>query len=75
LDKVLQRAPRSLPALQGRIEALVLMGRITEAKEAARTLLSFYPQTSISRWRRRWPHQPALVEKWLQIYRAAGIPE
>jgi adenylate cyclase len=75
LDKVLQRTPRSFPALQVRIEALVLMGRMTEAKEAARTLLSFYPQTSISRWRRRWPHRPALVEKWLQIYRAAGIPE
>jgi adenylate cyclase len=75
LDKVLQRAPRTLPALQERIFALVMTGRITEAKEAARTLMIFYPQTSISAWRRRWPYRPALVEKWLQIYRMAGIPE
>jgi adenylate cyclase len=75
LDKVLQRAPRSFPALQERIQALVMTGRITEAKEAARTLMSFYPETSISAWRRRWPYRPAFVERMVQIFRAAGIPE
>jgi adenylate cyclase len=75
LDKVLQRAPRSFPALQGRIEALVMMGRITEAKEAARALMSFYPRFSISTFQLRAPHRPAILDKHVQIYRAAGIPE
>jgi adenylate cyclase len=75
VDKVLQGAPNNYVALQGRIEALVIMGRIAEAKDTARTLMSFYPQTSISAWRLRWPHRPTLVEKWVQIYRVAGIPE
>jgi hypothetical protein len=61
--------------LQRRIEVLVMMGRIAEAKEAARVLITFYPKTSISAWRLRWPHRPALVEKFVQIYRVAGIPE
>jgi adenylate cyclase len=74
-DKVLQEQPRFYSSLQGRIEALVMMGRIVEAKEAARTLMSFYPETSISAWRLRWPHRPAVVERMVQIYRAAGIPE
>jgi adenylate cyclase len=75
IDRVLQGAPSNYVALQNRIEALVIMGRIAEAKDTARTLMSFYPQTSISAWRLRWPHRPADVERWVQIYRAAGIPE
>jgi hypothetical protein len=75
INKVLQGAPSNYVALQVRIEVLVLMGRIAEAKEATRTLMSIYPQTSISAWRLRWPHRPALVERLVQIYRAAGIPE
>jgi adenylate cyclase len=74
-EKVLQGAPSTYPALQGRVAVLVMMGRITEAKEAARALMSLYPRTSISGWRRRWPHRPAIVEKMVQLYRAAGIPE
>jgi adenylate cyclase len=75
INKVLQGAPSNYVALQVRIEVLVTMGRIAEAKETARTLTSFYPQTSISAWRLRWPHRPVLVERLVQIYRAAGIPE
>jgi adenylate cyclase len=74
-DRVLQGAPSNYTALQGRIEALVIMGRIAEAKDTARTLMSFYPQTSISAWRLRWPHRPAFVERMVQLFRAAGIPE
>jgi adenylate cyclase len=74
-DKVLQGTPRHYAALQGRIEALVMLGRLSEAQEAARTLMSLYPQTSISDWRRRWPHRPAVVERMVQLYRSVGIPE
>ena len=74
-NNALQGAPSHYGSLQARIEVLVLMGRIAEAKEAARTLMSFYPQTRISAWRLRWPHRPAIVEKMVQIYRAVGIPE
>jgi adenylate cyclase len=75
VNKALQVAPTHYGSLQGRIERLVMMGRIAEAKEAARTLMSFYPQSRISVWRRRWPHRPAVVERMVQLYRAAGIPE
>jgi hypothetical protein len=74
-DKVLQGQPRSYTSLQGRIEELVMMGRIAEAKEAARTMMTFYPKTSISASRLRWPHRPPVVERMVQIFRAAGIPE
>jgi adenylate cyclase len=74
-DKVLQGMPSHWLALQARIEALVMMRRVTEAKEVARTLMSFYPQASISHWRRRWPHRPAHIDKVVEIFRAAGIPE
>jgi adenylate cyclase len=73
--RVLQGAPSNHVALQGRVATLIIMGRIAEAKDAARTLMSFYPQTSISAWRVRWPHRQAVVERMVQIYRAAGIPE
>jgi adenylate cyclase len=75
VDKVLRESPSNYGALQGRIEALVIMGRLAEAKETARTLMSLNPQTSISAWRLRWPHRPAVAERMVQIYRAAGIPE
>jgi len=75
INKVLQGAPSAYVALQVRISVLVMMGRIAEAKEAARTIMSFYPQSRISAWRHRWPHRPAIVERMVQIYRAAGIPE
>jgi adenylate cyclase len=74
-EKALQSTLGHHYALQARIIALVLLGRLSEAKETARTLMSFYPQTSISAWRRRWPHRPAVVERMVQLYRAAGIPE
>jgi adenylate cyclase len=74
-EKVLHRAPSYYPALQARIEALVMMGRIAEAKEAAGSLISFYPHFSISAWRLRAPHRPAIIDRHVQIYRAAGIPE
>jgi adenylate cyclase len=74
-DKVLQGTPSHHTALQTRIQVLVRVGRIAEAQETARTLMSLNPQSSISRWRRRWPHRPAIVEKLLQLHRAAGIPE
>ncbi len=74
-EKALQGTPGHYSALQGRIEALVILGRLSEAQETARILLSFYPRTSISDWRRRWPHRPAIVERLVQIYRVAGIPE
>jgi adenylate cyclase len=75
VNNALQMAPSHYSALQGRVEVLVMMGRIAEAKEAARTLMSFYPQTSISAWRLRWPHRPAIAERMVQLYRVAGIPE
>jgi adenylate cyclase len=74
-DGVLQGAPSNYNAFQGRIEVLVTMGRIAEAKETARTLMSFYPQTRISTWRFRWPHRPAIAERIFQLFRVAGIPE
>ena len=73
--KALQETPRHYSALQSRIVVLVLLGRLSEAQETARTLMSFYPQSSISNWRRQWPHPPALVERLVQIYRAGGVPE
>jgi adenylate cyclase len=74
-DRVLQGAPSNYPALQGRIETLVMLGRLPEAQEAAKMLMSLYPQTSISGWRRRWPHRSVVAEGMMQLYRAAGIPE
>jgi adenylate cyclase len=74
-EVALQGAPRHYSALQQRIIALVMLGRLSEAQETAKTLISFYPGTRISGWRRRWPYRPAIVERWTQIYRAAGIPE
>jgi hypothetical protein len=75
VNNALQVAPSHYSALQGRIEALVMMGRIAEAKETARALLSFYPKARVSAWRLRFPHRPAIVERMTQLYRAAGIPE
>src|SRR5215472_9844884 len=49
--------------------------RSAEAKEAARSLMSFYPHFSISAWRLRAPHRPAIIDRHVQIYRAAGLPE
>ena len=74
-EKALQRTPGHYSALQSRIEALVLLGRLSEAKETARTLVSLYPHASISAWRLLWPHRPATVERMVQLHRAAGIPE
>jgi adenylate cyclase len=74
-DRVLQGTPSNYPALQIRIETLVILGHLQEAQEAARTFMSFYPQSSISAWRLRWPHRRAIVERMVQLYRAAGIPE
>src|SRR5262249_54785013 len=51
-DKALQARRGAYSALQGRIEALVMLGRLPEAQETTRTLMSLYPQT-ISGWRRR----------------------
>jgi hypothetical protein len=75
VNKALQVAPSHQGALQGHIEVLVMMGRIAEAKETARALLSFYPKARISAWRLRFPHRLAIVERLVQIYRVAGIPE
>jgi adenylate cyclase len=75
VDRVLQGEPSHYSALQGRIDALVMLGRLPEAKEAARTLMSFYPGFSISFFELRVPHRPAVLDKHVQIYRAAGIPE
>jgi hypothetical protein len=74
-EKVLQRVPSDYPALQARIETLVIMGRIADARKAAQSLMSFYPHFSISTWRLRAPHRPAVIDRHVQIYRAAGIPE
>jgi adenylate cyclase len=75
VGKVLAGTPNNYTALQGRIEALVMLRRAEEAKETARTLLSMFPQTSISGWRRRWPHRQVIVDRMVQIYRTVGIPE
>jgi adenylate cyclase len=74
-EKALQEMPAHYSALQARIIALAMLDRLPEAQETARTLMSFYPQTSISTWRLQWPHRPAIIEKRVQLYRAAGIPE
>lgn len=75
VDNALRVEQSHYQSLQVRIETLVMMGRIAAAKETARTLMSFYPQTRISGWRLRWPHRPAIVERMVQLHRAAGIPE
>jgi adenylate cyclase len=75
VGKILQGAPSDYNGLMGRIEVLVMMGRITEAKETAKALMSFYPNLSLSAWQLRWPHRPVVVERMVQIFRAAGIPE
>jgi tetratricopeptide (TPR) repeat protein len=72
---VLEGAPTLFPALQGHIEILVSQGKVVEAREAARRLMSLYPSSSISAWRRRWPHRPKVIEKMTALYRTAGIPE
>jgi tetratricopeptide (TPR) repeat protein len=74
-EKALQGAPAHYSALQARIGVLVMLGRLPEAQETARTLMSFYPQASIATWRLMWPHRPAIIKKMIQLYRAAGIPE
>jgi adenylate cyclase len=75
VNNALQVTPSHYGALQVRIEVLVMMGRIAEAKETARTLVSLYPQTRISVWRLRWAYRLAVVERMVQLLRAAGIPE
>ncbi len=67
--------PDARTALQCRIECLVLLGRLDEARETTRHLLKVWPQSSISAWRRRWPHRKAVADAAFALYRAAGIPE
>jgi adenylate cyclase len=64
-DRVLQGTPSNYPALQTRIQTLIILGRLREAQEAVGALMSFYPQSSISAWRLRWPHRSAIVESGL----------
>jgi adenylate cyclase len=75
VNNALQVAPSCHSALQARIRALVLLGRLSEARETARTLVSLYPEASISVWRRAIAYRPAIVERMMKLYRAAGIPE
>ncbi len=75
MQAALAERPDARTALQCRIECLVLLGRLDEAKQTARHLLEVWPQSSISAWRRRWPHRREVADAAFALYRAAGIPE
>jgi adenylate cyclase len=74
-NKALQETPGHYSALLTHIEVLVMLERLPEAQEAARTFMSLYPQFSISSWRLRVPLRPSMIEGVVQLMRAAGIPE
>ncbi len=74
-DKILEVSPNNFLGLMGRTEVLVLLGRIDEAKAMAQRLLSVAPDSSISMFRRKWPHRKEITERCLALMNAAGIPE
>jgi adenylate cyclase len=75
IDKVLEVSPNEIIGLHERIHTLVMLDRITDAKEVAQRLLSLTPGTSISLFRRRWPYRKEVADRMVAFYRAAGIPE
>ena len=74
-DKVLEISPDDFLGMQQRIPILVMLGRVDEAREVAQHLLSVAPNSSISRFRRRYPHRKEVADRVLSPMRAAGIPE
>jgi adenylate cyclase len=75
IDQSLAVSPNDFNSLQQRTVALVMLGRMDEAKETARRMLSVSPGTSISRFRSRWRHRKGIADRTLAAFRTAGIPE
>lgn len=73
-ERALQGMPSHFSALQARIRALIMLGRLREAQQTARTLMSRYPQSGISAWRLRWPYPQAVVERMVHYTEPPAFP-
>ncbi len=74
--KGLREMPTLLPALRGLIVALVELGRLDEAQEVGRRLLSVHPTQRVTLIARQIPFRdPAFREKYVRSMGAAGLPE
>ena len=72
----IQERPSHLPAHALAIVSFVLLGRLDEAKAAARRLLEIAPSYSVSGRARLLPYKDqAHKDRYLNALRAAGIPE
>ena len=78
-DKAFAQNPRALPALRTKLVGLVHTGKLEEARELVREILTIDPKFSISSWRRQ--RAPVHREEnprfnfIFDAYRAAGVPE
>jgi hypothetical protein len=57
------------------IACLVLTGRLDEARKEAVQYIAMYPNFRISRWAARAPLPNAEVQKRVECFRLAGLPE
>jgi adenylate cyclase len=57
------------------IACLVLTGRLDEARNEASQYMEMHPNFRISRWAARAPFRNAEVQKRIQCFRLAGLPE
>jgi adenylate cyclase len=76
VDQCLAVSPNDFLNMLQRVQILVMLGRIGEAKETAQRMLTVAPDTSISGFRRRWLYRgKERTERELDMFRLAGIPE
>jgi hypothetical protein len=71
--------PRYTPALRIKVATAALLGRVDEARQAARRLLDVSPSESVASVRAYWkaslPHTPDTVGAILTGWRSARMPE
>jgi adenylate cyclase len=75
LDKALVSFPGWRTARMSRIDCLVKLGRLDEAREAVRDFIAQSPDSSLSAFRRDSPRLPKVKEKVLALRRLACWPE
>ncbi len=74
-DKALHEGPVFLPALRIKVAALGMLGRGEDARQEVERLLRLEPQLRLSTLHLAIPWAPALLARYAQGLRAAGVAE
>ncbi len=75
VQKALVARPNWRIGLFVRVQCLVTLGRLDEAKETMRQVLAVWPGATLSAFRQRLPHRAQFADTTVGLLRQAGMPE